>query len=113
MVSYSMKNKIIAFILGITSFFLMFALGETFGVGVAFIAIGIYYLFSQFFLSRGNPRALYEDWSLILLLNAALIVTAVMVLLLETDAKIHSIVAVISIVCSVIGAGIAAWLAKN
>lgn len=54
-----MAKKIIALILGIISFFLMFALGETFGVSVAFIAIGIYYLFSQFLLSRGNPRALY------------------------------------------------------
>jgi len=108
-----MKNKIIAFILGITSFFLMFALGETFGVGVAFIAIGIYYLFSQFFLSRGNPRALYEDWSLILLLNAALIVTAILIILIEPDTKWHSIAAVISLVSSVIGAGIAAWFAKN
>ena len=108
-----MAKKIIALILGIISFFLMFALGETFGVPIAFIAIGIYYLFSQFFLSRGNNRALYEDWPLILLLNAALIVTAVMILLLEPDAKFHSIVAVISIVCSVVGAGIAAWLANN
>ena len=108
-----MAKKIIALILGIISFFLMFALGESFGVPIAFIAIGIYYLFSQFLLSRGNTRALYEDWSLILLLNAALIVTAVMILLLEPDAKVHSVVAVISIFCSVIGAGIAAWLAKN
>lgn len=108
-----MAKKIIALILGIISFFLMFVLGESFGVATAFIAIGIYYLFSQFFLSRGNTRALYEDWSLILLLNAALIVTAVMILLIEPDAKIYSIVAVISIVCSVIGAGIAAWLAKD
>jgi hypothetical protein len=91
----------------------MFALGETFGVPTAFIAIGIYYLFSQFFLSRGNNRALYEDWPLILLLNAVLIVTAIMILLLEPDTKFHSIVAVISIVCSVVGAGIAAWLANN
>ena len=108
-----MAKKIIALILGIISFFLMFALGETFGVPTAFIAIGIFYLFSQFFLSRGNTRALYEDWPLILLLNAALIVTAVMVLLIEPDTKWHSIITVISIVCSVIGASIAAWLAKN
>ena len=107
-----MAKKISALILGIISFFVMFALGEEFGVPVAFIAIGIYYMVSQFFLSRGNSRALYEDWPLILLLNAALIMTAVMILLIEPDAKIHSIVAVISIVCSVIGAGIAAWLAK-
>ena len=108
-----MAKKIIALTLGAISFFLMFALGETFGVPTAFIAIGIYYLFSQFFLSRGNNRALYEDWPLIILLNTALIVTGIMILLLEPDTKFHSIVAVISIVCSVVGAGIAAWLANN
>jgi len=108
-----MSKKLVALILGIISFFLMFALGESFGVPVAFIAVGIYYLLSQFFLSRGNARALYEDWPLILFLNAALIVTAIIVLLIEPDAKIHSIVAVISIVCSAIGAGIAAWLARQ
>ena len=108
-----MAKKIIAIILGIISFFLMFALGESFGVPIAFIAIGIYYLLSQFFLSRGNTRALYEDWPLILLLNAALIVSAVMILLIEPDAKIQAIVAVISVLCSFIGAGIAAWLAKK
>ena len=108
-----MAKKIIALILGIISFFLMFALGETFGVSVAFIAIGIYYLLSQYFLSRGNNRALHEDWPLILLLNAVLIVTAVIILLLEPDTKFHSVVAVISIVCSIVGAGIAARLANK
>ncbi|MCP4077731.1 MAG: hypothetical protein GY744_16285 [Gammaproteobacteria bacterium] len=107
-----MVRKITALSLGAISFFIMFALGEEFGVSIAFSVIGIYYLFSQFFLSRGNARALYEDWPLILFLNAALIVTAVLVLLIEPDTKWHSIVAIISIVCSVIGAAIAAWFAK-
>ena len=108
-----MAKKIIALILGVISFFLMFVLGESFGVTTAFIVIGIYYLCAQFFLSRGNARALYEDWLLVLLLNATLIVTAVMILLIEPDTKWHSIIAVISIVCSVIGAKISAWLAKS
>ena len=108
-----MAKKIIALILGIISFFLMFTLGETYGAPTAFIAIGNYYLFSQFLLSRGNNRALYEDWPLILLLNAALIVTAVMILLLEPDTKFHSLAAIISVVCSVTGAGIAAWLSDE
>ncbi|MBT8121336.1 MAG: hypothetical protein KJO10_02280 [Gammaproteobacteria bacterium] len=107
-----MAKKITALILGIISFFLMLELGEIFGDSIAFIAVGIYYLLAQFFLSRGNTRALYKDWSLILILNAALIVTAVLILLIEPDAKYQAIVAVISIVCSIIGAGIAAWLAK-
>ncbi|MCB0265698.1 MAG: hypothetical protein KDH95_21740 [Calditrichaeota bacterium] len=108
-----MAKKIVALILGIVSFFLMFAVGEPFGIYIAFIVIGIYYLLSQFFLSLGNPRALYEDWQLILILNAALIATAILILFIEPDTKWHSIIAIISIVCSAIGARIAAWLAKK
>jgi len=107
-----MVKKITALILGVISFFLMLAIGEEFGAPIGFSFIGIYYLFSQFYLSRGNARALYEDWPLILLLNAALIVTAVLILLIEEDEKWASIVAAISIICSVIGAAIAAWFAK-
>ncbi len=107
-----MAKKTIALVLGIVSFFLMFAVSENFGVPIGFIFIGIYYLLSQFFLSRGNARALHEDWPLILLLNAALIVTAILILLIEPDTKWHSIVVAVSIVCSVIGASIASWLAK-
>ena len=107
-----MAKKITALFLGIISFFLMMELGEIFGVVIAFIAVGIYYLVAQFFLSRGNTRALYSDWPLILMLNAALILTAILVLLIEPDAKYTAIVVVISIACSVIGAGLAAWSAK-
>ena len=108
-----MAKKIIAFILGLISFFLMFALGEGFAMNVAFFGIGIYYLISQYILSRGNPNALFKDWSIILSLNATLIVTAVLVLLFEPNAKMQSIVVVISISASVIGAGLAAWFAKK
>ncbi|MGD8236842.1 MAG: hypothetical protein PVG47_07680 [Chromatiales bacterium] len=106
-----MAKKVIAVILGIFSFFLLMFLGEECGVAIAFIATGIYYLISQFFLSRGNARALYEDWWLILSLNAALILVAVLILLIEPDDKYTAGVAVISFVSSVAGASIAALLA--
>ena len=108
-----MPKKIIAFILGLISFFLFFALGEELGIKVAFLGICIYYFISQYFLSRGNPQALFKDWLIILLLNATLIVTAVLTLLIEPNAKWQSVVVVISIMSSVIGAGLAAWLAKK
>jgi uncharacterized membrane protein YjjP (DUF1212 family) len=91
---------------------LMF-LGEEFSVTTAFVATGIYYLFSQFLLSRGNPRALYEDWPIILFLNSALIAVAALILLIEPDAKYTAIVAVISLGSSVFGAWIATLLAKK
>ena len=51
-----MAKKVIALILGIISFPLMMVLGEEIGVSIAFMAIGVYYLLSQFMLSRGNAR---------------------------------------------------------
>ena len=108
-----MNKKIIAFILGLISFFLLFALGEGFGINVAFLGIGVYYLISQYFLSRGNPQALFKDWLIILLLNSTLIVAAILVLFFEQTEKMQSIAVVISTVSSVIGAGIAAWSSKN
>ena len=108
-----MARKIIAFILGIISYFLMFALGEPFGLNIAFLGISIYFFVSQYFLSRGNPQALFHDWSIILSLNAVLIVTSIHVLLFESNAKMQSLIVVVSIVSSVMGAGLAAWLAKK
>ena len=94
-----MAKKIAAVFLGVISFFLMFAVGESFGAPVGFLTIGVFYLVSQFFLSRGNPRALHEDWPIILSLNAVLIVTAILILIIEPDAKWTAIVA--RIICVV------------
>jgi hypothetical protein len=108
-----MAKKVIAVSLGILSFFLLMLLGEEYGVAIAFIATGIYYLISQFFLSRGNARALYEDWFLILILNSTLFFVALLILLIEPHAKYTAVVAVISLASSILGAGIAALLASK
>jgi hypothetical protein len=110
-----MNKKIIAFILGLISFFLMFALGEGLGIGAAFLGIAIYYLISQYFLSRGNPQALFKDWLIILILNSVLLVTSVLVLIIEPgeSEKMQSLVVIISLASSILGAGIAAMLAKK
>ena len=108
-----MAKKIVAIFLGVISFFLMLEVGESFGAPVGFLTIGVFYLVSQFFLSRGNARALPEDWPLLLSLNAVLIVTAILILIIEPDAKWTAIVAVVSILCSAIGAGLAGLLAKK
>ena len=108
-----MAKKVIAVMLGIFSFFIFMFVGEEIGEAIAFIGIGVYYLISQFLLSRGNARALYEDWPLILFLNATMILVAVLILLIEPDAKYTAVIVVISFISSVIGAGIAALLAKE
>jgi hypothetical protein len=108
-----MDKKIIAFILGFLSFFLMFILGEGIGIYAAFIGMGIYYLISQYFLSRGNPQALFKDWLIILSLNSTLIVASVLILFVEQSGKMQSLIVIVSTVSSVAGAGLAAWLAKK
>jgi lipoprotein signal peptidase len=108
-----MAKRVIAVFLGIISFPLLMFVGEEFNVATAFILTGFYYLVAQFFLSRGNPRALYEDWPLMLFLNAALIVVAVLILIIEPDAKYTAIVAVISMAGSAVGAWIATMRAKH
>lgn len=106
-------KSVLAVFLGIASFFLGFAVGEPLGVTVAFIVIAVYYVLAQLFLSRGNRSALPGDWLIILLLNGTLIVTAILILLIEPDTKWHAVVVLISISSSLLGAGIAGWLARR
>ncbi len=108
-----MVKKVLAVILGILSFFLMFAVGEPFGITAALVAVGIYHFTCQLVLSWGNSRALYDDWTLLLLLNAAMIVTAVLVLILEPDTKWKAVVVIVSLGSSMLGLAIAAALAKS
>lgn len=108
-----MAKRMLALVLGIISFFLFFFIGEEVGLAAGFIGSGIYYFIAQFLLSRGNPVAPRNDWVVILCLNVAFIVTAILVLLIEPDTKWHAIVVVISLGCSILGAKFAALLAAN
>ena len=84
-----MAKKVLAFFLGVVSFFMMFAIGEPLGAAAAFTALGIYYFICQLLLSRGNTRAIYRDWPLIFSLNAVMIVTAAMVLMILMKSSLH------------------------
>ena len=72
-----MPKALVAFFLGVLSFFLMFFIGETgihhfgdTGLIPTFILMAAYFFSCQFRLSRGNPDALGQDWPIMLALDA-------------------------------------------
>jgi len=86
-----MPKIIAAFVLGILSFFLMFALGETAlhyfgdaGLIPAFIVTAAYFFFCQFRLSRGHAEALRKDWPIMLALDAVPLLMVFGVVLTQT-----------------------------
>jgi hypothetical protein len=75
-----MPKALIAFFLGVFSFFLFMFIGDAssyylgdVGFVVTFILMGVYFFSCQFFLSRGNPDAFLKDWPIMLALNAVLL----------------------------------------
>ncbi len=77
-----MKKYLIAFLLGLGSFFLFWGIGEYLSsrgttsargeaAGIVVLAgvLGVYAFACQLFLSRGDPRPLREQWLLLLSFN--------------------------------------------
>lgn len=86
---------LLAFILGVFSFLLLFGLGAAlegasgkFGeyalTAALVIVIGAYFLSAQYFLSRGNPQALRKVWPLIIAMNFILLCAPILCLVLES-----------------------------
>jgi hypothetical protein len=77
--------------MGVLSFFLFFAIGETAsynlgdaGLVLAFILMAAYFFFCQFRLSRGNPDAYRKDWPVMLALDITWIALFISIVLTET-----------------------------
>jgi hypothetical protein len=77
------RKVAIAIPLGLLSFLLLFLVGETAGLFAAFAALTVYFFSCQFLLSRGNSRALRQDWSIMLVLDAILLITVLIMALVE------------------------------
>jgi len=112
----------VALLLSVGSFFLLFLLGEGGGSRsilhtIIFIGgLGGYFLVSGYFLSRGNPQAVRMGWPIMLALNAALIATTITAWLVEpnqADSLQMAGVAVLAVVCSYVGATLAARAARS
>lgn len=81
---------LVAFFLGLLSFFLFMFIGETLsyrygdaGLFVTFVPMSVYFLTCQFFLSRGNPNAYRTDWPIMLALDSVLLLVLISMVLTE------------------------------
>jgi len=82
---------------------------------IAVSAMWLSFLIAQFFLSRGNPRAVRQDWPVIAALNFAPFGSVIVVWALVTGAAALAmlVVANITLVCSIAGAALAAFIARR
>lgn len=85
-----MRKSLLAFFLGLFSFFLMMFVGETVGSGAAFISMAVYFFVCQLLLSRGNLDAYRKDWPVMLALDATVFASVLIMVLVETRAVILS-----------------------
>jgi hypothetical protein len=114
---------LVAFLLGVGAFFLLFLLGEGvdispsvrgyqyFSALIFFGGMGAYFLISEYFLSRGHQQAVRKDWPIILALNAPLILATIIASFVEQNKSSlwqTGGAVVVGVVCSYAGAALAA-----
>ena len=82
---------------------------------VSFIGLGFCFLITQYFLSRGNPRALRRDWPLIIAMNLApfCLVFIALAVLTKWAGLVMLVVTIITLACSCAGAGLAVLTARR
>ena len=82
---------------------------------IAVSAMWLSFLIAQFFLSRGNPRALRQDWPVIAALNFAPFGSVIVVWALVTGAAALAmlVVANLTLGCACAGAALAAFIARR
>jgi hypothetical protein len=114
---------LVAFVLGVLSFLLMFGLGAIFldsgKIGnfaaecALSLGMGACFLISQYFLSRGNPQALRKVWPLIVAMNILPLGAAILCLVLESRGAALGmlLVTAITLAFSYAGAALAAGTA--
>ena len=125
----NINSKIaLALLLGVLSFLLLFLLGEVVSVpagvpaaeyvhATLFIGgVGTYFLISSYILSRGNPQAVRQGWPILLALNATLLVATLIAWLIEPNrgaVLAAAGTALLAVVCSLVGAALAARAART
>jgi hypothetical protein len=86
---------VVAAALGFTSVPLFFFLEHQFpsgawGLTVLFLVMAVFFFTCQFFLSRGNPGALFEDWPVMLALDAVWVIIFIFMAIPEPEEVILS-----------------------
>ena len=90
-------RMVVAAALGLLSVPLFFAIGYTvpfhhgaLGLTITFIAMAIYFFSCQFFLSRGHPNALFNDWPIMLALITVWIIILTTMAIVEGREEVLS-----------------------
>jgi hypothetical protein len=83
-----MHKMLGAFLLGLPSFLLLMFIGETLGLLAAFASLTVYFFICQFLLSRGNADALRGDWRIMLALDAVILLSVLIMVLVEKQQTI-------------------------
>jgi len=125
----NLRRKLLpAFGLSFVLLILMFVLDEIFiGSRAVFLwsnlrglllyvgCLGAFSGLAQFFLSFRHPRAVREDWPIVLMLNSVPLAMSLVSLVLEPgDGRPEALyLTFITIACSCVGAGVAARLARD
>lgn len=78
-----MRRPLIALGFGFFSFVVLMSIGETAGLLAAFLSLAVYCFVCQFLLSRHNADALRRDWPVMLALDAPLLLTVLIMVLVE------------------------------
>lgn len=110
-----MSRHVIAFFLGVLSFFVLMFVGETYGLPEAAVAMAVYFCFCQFLLSLGNIAA-HRNWTLMLTLNFVTIMATIGMVIFEKLSVIVSqvpITLIIPFAATYLGAVMASLSAKQ
>ena len=69
--------------LGLLSFVVLTFVGETVGLFAAIVTSAVYFFVCQFLLSRGNVDAYRKDWPVMLALDATVLISVTIMVLVE------------------------------
>ena len=78
-----MPKTLIAFLLGLFAFVVVMAVGEGSVLLAGFVALAVYCCLCQFLLSRKNADAWRTDWLVMLSLDAIMLISVVIMVLVE------------------------------
>ena len=119
---------LLAFLLGLLSFPLLFFLGEgikipssipaaeSIHVAIFVIVLGAYFFLSEYLLTRRDAKTAWKQWPITLALTATLIVTALITVMVEPNkpAVLGTVgTAVLAVACSWAGAAVTARSARR
>jgi hypothetical protein len=110
-----MNKKMVAFFLALLSFPLMF-IGESIGLSAMFSVLAVYFFICQFLLSRGHPDAWRSDWLTMLILDAAILGSVVIMVLVEKRQTVFAQAPGMLLSCfggTLVGAFVASWAARR